>query len=158
MTPAEAAAALFRAMPRPLTRGHLEEYGIEAVETTVPLIAREILSLNLYWVLAAVDAQIPTKYRAVIKEALFDAICNEWWDSGRFGSGSWSEYQRELAVRREHYAHLVDCEGISHSGICAEVAGMIEDQGLISSDDRSKMLVLLIDFAPASEYGRLLEE
>lgn len=158
MTPAEAAAALFQTMPRPLTRLHLEEYGIEAVETNIPLIAREILSLNLYWVLAAVDAHIPTRYQAVINAALFDTICNEWWDSGQMGSGSWSEYQRELAVRRERYAHLADCDGISHSGICAEAAALIEDQGLISPDHRSNMLVLLIDYAPASEYGRLLEE
>lgn len=158
MTPAEAAAALFQTMPRPITLVHLEEYGIEAVETNIPKIAREILSLNLYWVLAAVDAHIPTRYTAVIKETLFDSVRNEWWDSGQLGTGSWREYQPELTARQEHYAHLVDHQGISHSGLCAEVAALIEDQGLISSDDRSKMLVLLIDYAPASEYGRLLEE
>jgi hypothetical protein len=158
MTPAEAAAALFHVMPRPLTISQLEEYGIEAAEANVSQIAREILSLNLYWVLAAVDAHIPMRYRAVIKETLFETIRNEWWDSGQLGTGSWSEYQPELTVRRERYAHLVDCEGISHSGICAEVAALIEDQGLISSDDCSKMLILLIDYAPAAQYGQLLEQ
>jgi hypothetical protein len=43
-------------------------------------------------------------------------------------------------------------------GICAETAALIEDQGLVSSEDRPKLLVLLIDYAPASEYGRLLDE
>ena len=158
MTPAEAAAALFHAIPRPLTISQLEEYGIEAVGTYVSQIAREILSLNLYWALASVDAHIPTKYRAVIKEDLFELIRNEWWDSGQLGTGTWSAYQPELTARRERYARLVDQEGISHAGICAETAAMIEDQGFISPGDRSKMLVLLIDYAPAAHYGQLLDQ
>jgi len=158
MTPAEAAAALSKAMPQPITAAQLEEYGLEVSDSTAQQIAREILSLNLYWVLAAVDAHIPTKYRAAIKEQLFESIQNAWWESGQLGQGTWGEYQLELNERREHYARLADQEGISHMGICAETAALIEDQGLASSEDRPKLLVLLIDYAPASEYGRLLDE
>lgn len=158
MTPAQAATALFQAIPRPFTVSQLEEYGIEIAETNLPQISKEILSLNLYWVLAAVDAHIPTKYKPVIKEDLFELILNEWWNGQSGGTVTWSEYQLELTTRLDHYAHLVDQEGISHEGTCAEAATLIEDQGLISPDDRPKMLVLLIDYAPVSEYGRLLEE
>jgi hypothetical protein len=157
MTPAEAAAALFKTMPQPITVSQLEEYGIETSESTTQQIAREILSLNLYWILAAIDAHIPLKYRAAIKEELFESIQKERWESGRFGAGTWGEYQPELTGRRAHYARLVDREGINHLGICAETASLMEDQGIISSEDREKLLVLLIDYAPASEYGRLLE-
>jgi hypothetical protein len=158
MTPAEAAAALFKTMPQLITTSQLEEYGIEASEPTVRQMAREILSLNLYWILAAVDAHIPLKYRAAIKEQLFESIQTHWWNSGQLGAGTWSEYQPELHERCEHYARLVDQEGISHAGICAEAATLVEDQGVVSSDDRQKLLVLLIDYAPASEYGRILDE
>lgn len=158
MTPLEAAAALFKAMPQPITVAQLEEYGLEVSESTAQVIALEIMSLNLYWVLAAVDAHIPTKYRATIKEQLFELIQKAWWQSGQLGQGTWTEYQLELNERREHYARLADQEGISHIGICAETAGLIEDQGLVSSEDRPKLLVLLIDYAPASEYGRLLDD
>ncbi len=158
MTPAEAAAALFKAMPQPITVAQLEDYGVEAPESATQQIAREILSLNLYWVLAAVNAHIPTKYRATIKERLFESIQKSWWESGQLGQGTWGEYQLELNERREHYARLADEEGISHMGICAETSALIEDQGLASSEDRPKLLVLLIDYAPASEYGRLLDE
>jgi hypothetical protein len=158
MTPTEAAAALFNAMPQPITVSQLEEYGVEASESTTSQIAREILSLNLYWVLAAVDAHIPTKYRAAIRENLLESVRKAWWESGWFGAGTWDGYQPELNERCEHYTHLVDQEGISHAGICAEAASLIEDQGIISPEDRAKLLVLLIDYAPASEYGRLLEE
>ena len=158
MTPTEAAAALFNAMPQPLTVSQLEDYGVEASEATSKQIAREILSLNLYWVLAAVDAHIPTKYRAVITEQLFESVRKTWWESGRCGADTWGTYQPELHDRQAHYARLIDQEGINHIGICAETASLIEDQGIISPEDRAKLLVLLIDYAPASEYGRLLEE
>jgi hypothetical protein len=85
MTPAEAAAALLKAMPQPITVTQLEEYGVEALESTTQQIAREILSLNLYWVLAAVDAHIPTKHRATIKERLYESIQKAWWESGQIG-------------------------------------------------------------------------
>lgn len=158
MTPAEAATALFKTMPLPVTLSQLEEYGIETVESHVPHIAREILSLNLYWVLAAIDAHIPSKYRPVIKEDLLESIRSNWWPCGQLGSGTWVEYQSELTQRRERYAHLVDEEGINPMGICAETAGLMEDLGLIESGDREKLLVLLIDYAPAAEYGRLLDQ
>ena len=158
MTPTEAAAALFNAMPQPLTVSQLEEYGVEASESTSGQIAREILSLNLYWILAAVDAHIPTKYRAAITENLFEAVRKAWWESGWCGAGTWAEYQPKLRERQAHYARLIDQEGINLIGICAETASLIEDQDIISPEDRAKLLVLLIDYTPASEYGRLLEE
>ncbi|OQW36846.1 MAG: hypothetical protein A4E19_21120 [Nitrospira sp. SG-bin1] len=157
MTPAEAAAALFRTMPHPIAVSQLEEYGIDTSDSTIQRMAREILSLNLYWVLAAIDAHIPTKYRPAIKQTLFETIQNEWWNSGRLGPGTWSEYQPELTQRCKRYACLVDQEGINHMGICAEAASLMEDEGIISPEDREKLLVLLIDYAPAAEYGRLLD-
>lgn len=157
MTPTEAATALFSAMPQPITVSQLEEYGIEASESTSSQIAREILSLNLYWVLAAVDAHIPTKYRPAIEEQLFESVRNMWWESGRCGADTWDTYQPELHERRAHYARLIDQDGLNPMGICAETASLMEDHGIIPPEDRAKLLVLLIDYAPASEYGRLLE-
>ncbi len=157
MTPTEAAATLFQTMPQPITASQLAEYGVDVLEPTVQQIAREILSLNLYWVLAAIDAHIPTKYRAAIKEELFSMIRTQWWESGQLGTDTWVEYQPELTERRGHYAHLVDQEGINPIGICAETASLMEDQGLIEPGGREKLLVLLLDYTPASEYGRLLE-
>jgi hypothetical protein len=158
MSPAEAAAALFKTMPSPISVPQLAEYGIESSESSAKQSAREILSLNLYWILAAIDAHIPTKYRSSIKDMLFESIRQEWWPSGKLGADTWNEYQTELTERRERYAHLVDWQGLSHMGICADTASLLEDQGIVSSEDREKLLVLLIDYAPASEYGRLLDE
>jgi len=52
----------------------------------------------------------------------------------------------------------VDYEGMSHMAVSAEAASRIEDQGAVPSEDLERLLVLLIDYAPAAEYGRLLDE
>ncbi len=158
MTPAEAAAALFKTMPQPVSAAQLEEYGIEVSEAQAQQVGREILSLNLYWILAAIDAHIPAKYRAAITDALLQAVEHSWWVQGRFGAGAWDEYRKELDARRREYARLVDQEGMSHIAVSAEAASLIEDQGAVSSDDRQKLLVLLIDYAPAAQYGQLLDD
>ncbi|HXV68818.1 MAG TPA: hypothetical protein VD738_07825 [Nitrospira sp.] len=158
MTPPQAAAALFNTMPQPISGVQLEEYGIGASEADTLQIAREIVSLNLYWILAAIDAHIPLKYRPAIRELLFEAVRTRWWESGRLGTGTWDDYQQEVEERRAVYGRLVDEEGLSHMAVCAEAASRIEDQGSVSSEDRHKLLVLLIDYAPAAEYGKLLDE
>lgn len=157
MTPVEAAAALFKMMPEPITGVQMQEYGIEASESQAQGVSREILSLNLYWILAAVDAHIPAQYRPAITETLLRTIRTAWWETGRLGEGSWDEYRKELDKRREKYAYLVDYEGMSHMAVSAEAASLIEDQGILPSEEREKLLVLLIDYAPAAEYGRLLD-
>jgi hypothetical protein len=158
MTPAEAAAALFKAMPQPVTVAQLEEYGIGVPAPQAQQVARELLSLNLYWIFAAIDAHIPQKYRAIIKGGLLQAIQRSWWAEGRFGRDTWEVYQKELEARRIEYARLVDQEGMSHMAVSAEAASLIEDHGAVSIDDRHKLLVLLIDYAPAAQYGQLLDD
>ncbi|MBI3355450.1 MAG: hypothetical protein HY038_01505 [Nitrospirae bacterium] len=158
MTPAQAAAALIETMPQPVSAAQLEQYGIEVPESSARQVAREILSLNLYWILAAIDAHIPFKYRTAIEEALFESIKTGWWESGRIGTGTWEEYQKELDGRRAEYRRLVDQEGMSHMAVSAEAASLIEDHGSVPSKDREKLLVLLIDYAPAAQYGKLFDE
>ncbi|TKS59007.1 MAG: hypothetical protein EWM72_02659 [Nitrospira sp.] len=158
MTPLQTAAALLKTMPQPVSTAQLEEYGIEVSESSARQVAREILSLNLYWIQAAIDAHIPLKYRTAILETLFESIRTFWWESGQLGAGTWEEYQKELDERRAKYGLLVDQEGMSHMAVSAEAASLIEDRGSVPSEDRQKLLVLLIDYAPAVQYGKLLDE
>jgi hypothetical protein len=158
MTPAEAAAALVKTMPQPPSIAQLEEYGIAVSEDQLRHISRELLSLNLYWLLAAIDAHIPQKYRAAITDNVLEPLRTIWWAGGHLGTGTWEDYRQELEERRRRYGRLVDEEGMSHMAVSAEAASLIEDQGAVGSEDRQKLLVLLIDYAPAAEYGRLLDE
>ena len=85
-------------------------------------------------------------------------IRTTWWAKGQLGSGTWEEYRQELDVRRAGYGRLVDQEGMSHMAVSAEAASGLEDQGIVEPEDRQKLLVLLIDFAPAAQYGKLLDD
>lgn len=145
-------------MPRPLSMTQLAEYGLDLSDDQSRRVSREILSLNLYWILAAIEAHIPQKYRAAIADTLLETIRTNWWNKGQFGTGTWDEYRVELEKRRAEYSRLVDQEGMSHMAVSAQAASLIEDQGIVVSEDRPKLLVLLIDCAPASEYGTLLDE
>lgn len=158
MTPAQAATALLKTMPLPPSLAQLEEYGLTASTSTAQAISREILSLNLYWIIAAIDAHIPMKYRDTIRKTLLESIKTAWWESGQLGPGTWEEYQTELEKRRIQYSQLVDHEGLSHMAVSAEAASQTENQGIIPFEDRDKLLVLMIDYAPAAEYGKLLED
>lgn len=156
MTPKEAATALFNVMPNPVSADQMQEYGIDATEAQARQVAREILSLNLYWILAAVDAHILQKYRAVIGELLFDAVTAKW-NAETFGLRVWAEYRRELDDRLGHYCQLMD-DRLSPMALCAEAATLLEDQRAVSSEDRQKLLVLLIDYAPVDQYAALLDD
>lgn len=156
MTPKDAASGLFAALPKPITADQIQEYGIEVTDAQARHLAREILSLNLYWILAAVDAHILQKYRALIGGLLFEAVTTQW-PSDTFGLERWDGYRQELDERREHYARLMD-DRLNPMGLSAEAATLLEDQGVVSSDDRQKLLVLLIDYAPVDRYAELLDD
>jgi hypothetical protein len=158
VTPREAATELLKTMPPPITVSQLEEYGIEASDDNTQQIAREILSLNLYWILAAIDAHIPQKYRASITDMLLESLRTGWWPKAQLGGGTWEDYVQEVNARRAQYGRLVDQEGMSHLAVSAEAASLLEDQGMIGAEDRQKLLVMLIDYAPASQYGQLLDD
>lgn len=156
MTPKDAATGLFAALPKPIAVDQIQEYGIEITEPQARHLAREILSLNLYWILAAVEAHILQKYRALIGGLLLESVTTRW-PSEIFGLERWDRYQQELDERREHYARLMD-DRLNPMGLSAEAATLLEDQGVVSSDDRQKLLVLLIDYAPVNQYAVLLED
>jgi len=156
MTPKDAATGLFAALPKPISVDLIQEYGIEVTESQTRHIAREILSLNLYWILAAVDAHILQKYRALIGGLLLESVTAQW-SSDTFGLEKWDGYRQELDERREYYARLMD-DQLNPMGLSAEAATLLEDQGVVSSDDRQKLLVLLIDYAPVDQYAELLDD
>lgn len=78
MTPKQAAVALIAAMPTGVSVQQLEEYGIEATTEQAQAIAQEVLSLNLFWIFAAIEAHIPQKYQSALSELILDAMEAGW--------------------------------------------------------------------------------
>ena len=157
MTPAEAAEALYKLIPRRITVEMLSDYGIQGEEAHEDAMTREILSFTLYWVLAAINAHIPRKYRDLVFHRVMDLIHADWENEYKLGAMKWEDYLDEVEDRRARYAPVGDYEG---GAIAAseEVSDLLETEGVIPSEDRPKLLVLLPDLVPLDKYQELLSQ
>jgi hypothetical protein len=157
MTPRQAAVALVAAMPIGVSVQQLEEYGIEATTEQAQAITQEVLSLNLFWIFAAIDAHIPQKYQSAISELIMDAMETGWGTTLPVGSANWTVYLDQWQNRRRRYSRLVE-EGVSPLAVSAEAATLMEENHLVGEAERRNLLTLLIDFVPVDSYGQLLED
>ena len=155
MTPRQAAAALVAAMPIGVSVQQLEEYGIEATAEQAQAITQEVLSLNLFWIFAAIEAHIPQKYQSALSELILDTMKAGWGTTVPVGSVSWTAYLNEWQERRRWYSRLVE-EGVSPLAVSAEAAMFMEENRLVKEVERGNLLTLLIDFVPVDTYGQLL--
>ena len=157
MTPRQAAVALVAAMPTGLSVQQLEEYGIEVTAEQAQAITQEVLSLNLFWVLAAIEAHIPQKYQSALSDHMLASIEAGWGTTVPVGSTSWDSYLNEWQERRTRYSRLVE-EGMSPLGVSAEAAALMEENRIVKEAERCNLLTLLIDFVPVDTYGQLLQD
>lgn len=157
MTPKQAAVALMAAIPVGVSVQQLEEYGIEATTEQAYAITQEVLSLNLFWIFAAIEAHIPQKYQSALSEFILDTLEAGWGTTIPVGSASWATYLNEWQERRRRYSRLVE-EGMSPLAVSAEAAALIEENRWVQEAERRNLLTLLIDFVPVDTYGQLLED
>jgi hypothetical protein len=157
MTPRQAAAALVAAMPTGVLVQQLEEYGIEATTEQAQAITQEVLSLNLFWIFAAIEAHITQKYQPALLELILASIEAGWGSTVPVGSASWTAYLNEWQERRRRYTRLVE-EGMSPLAVSSEAVLLMEENRLVKEAERRNLLTLLIDFVPVDTYGRLLED
>lgn len=157
LTPRQAAAALVAAMPMGVSVQQLEEYGIEATTEQAQAITQEVLSLNLFWILAAIEAHIPQKYQSALSELIVNAMEAGWGTTVPVGSSDWTVYLNAWQERRRRYSRLVE-EGVSPLAVSAEAATLMEENHLVREAERHNLLTLLIDFVPVDIYGQLLED
>ncbi len=157
MTPKEAAAALIKAMPIGPSVQQLEEYGIEATRDRAQAITQEVLSLNLFWIFAAIEAHIPQKYQSALSGLILDTMHAGWCTTVPVGSVAWNDYLNEWQERRSRYSRLIE-EGMSPLAVSAEAAALMEENRLVKESERHNLLTLLLDFVPVDTYGQLLED
>jgi hypothetical protein len=157
MTPKQAAVALVAAIPTGVSVQQLEEYGIEATTEQAQAITQEVLSLNLFWIFAAIEAHLPQKYQPALLKLILDAMEAGWSTTVPVGSLAWTAYLNEWQERRRRYGRLVE-EGVSPLVVTAEAAALMEENHLIKEEERRNLLTLLIDFVPVDTYGQLLED
>jgi len=157
MTPKQAAVALIAAMPTGVSVQQLEEYGIDATVEQAQAITQEVLSLNLFWIFASIEAHIPQKYQSTLSELILDTMEAGWGTTVLVGATSWTTYLNEWQERRRRYIRLIE-EGVSPLVVSAEAAALMEENRLVKEAERRNLLTLLIDFVPVDTYGQLLED
>ena len=157
MTPREAAAALLDAMPTGPSLSQLEEYGIEATAERARAIARELLSLNLFWIFSAIEAHIPAKFQPAVSELVLKTMESGWGTSYPVGAVAWTAFLAEWKERTQRYERFVR-EGLSPLAVTAESGLFLEERQVVTEEERRNVLTLLIDFVPVEAYGQLLQD
>ena len=156
-TPILAAEALFRIMPRALSPGTLEEYGIEASREQTQQITREILSLSLFWARWALRTHVSARDVTRVFDEFRPCILRNWETSlGQAGQDS-QRYFDDMEERHLDYDEIIK-EGGTPVAVATEAAAIMEQTGAIRAEDRERALALLIDQIPVDELGELAQD
>lgn len=156
MTPAQAADTLYAAIPSGVSREQLEEYGIVTQDEQATAIAKEVLSVNLYWIHSAVHAHIPVQYRAVLFGRILQLVERDWESRFNMEGQEWSAYASRLEERRRAYDRVAD-EGGGPVAVAGHACTLLEDEWVVEPRDRQKVLALLVDLVPVDRYARIVE-
>lgn len=157
MTPNEAAAALIAALPKTVTPSNLEEYGIEATTERAQQISCELLCLNLFWISAAVAAHIPKKYQPLVGQLVLQAVGSWWTPTPPLGPITWELFLAEWEDRSRRYDQVLQESG-NTLAVHTEATEYLEEQRIVSQDERGKLLAFFLDSVPVDGYGQVLQD
>ncbi|HMU53470.1 MAG TPA: hypothetical protein PKA61_00610 [Nitrospira sp.] len=157
MTPNEAAAALIGALPKAVSPSNLEEYGIDATMERAQQISCELLCLNLFWISAAVEAHIPKKYQQLVRELVLQAVGSWWTTTPPLGPITWESFLAEWEDRARRYDQVLQQSG-NTLAIHTEATAYLEEQRIVSEDERGKLLTFFVDSVPVDLYGQVLQD
>ncbi|MFO0766726.1 MAG: hypothetical protein U0231_08020 [Nitrospiraceae bacterium] len=132
MTPAEAASALYKLLPRYLSPEFLSDYGLDVSESQAGDITREVLSFNLYWVSAAINAHIPRQYREVLFNRVLELIQAEWGSAFKSQDVEWKDFLTEAENAASSMRRWGNFEGGAEA-TSERLADILEDIGAIQS-------------------------
>ena len=156
-TPSQAAEALYAMIPHAVPRATLEEYGIDTTPDQARQITREVLSLSLFWVHSALQVALPKSSQERVFGELRQRVVKSWQSElGQEGQDV-QEYLEEMESRRSSYDGVVQERGTPVM-VSAEAADILESGGAVPSEDRQKILALLLDLVPVDPIGELVAE
>ncbi|MER3422015.1 MAG: hypothetical protein C4293_01065 [Nitrospiraceae bacterium] len=156
-TPIQAAEVLYASMPHGLSPDTLMEYGIEASPEQASRIAREMLSLNLYWIRSALEASLSQKNADRVFGELQQSLLKRWQSELGLQGYDPQVYFKEMKERRAVYDRVMQ-EGGSPVSVCMEAARILEFERAVPTEDRPKLLALFIDLVPVETFGEMVAE
>jgi hypothetical protein len=150
----EAAESLYAAMPSAMSLDLLGEYGLEVTPEQARQITEEVLSLNLYWIQTALQANLRAGEAERVLREVAQRIQHGWKDFDMQGRDHAVAFE-EAQSRRAGYDRIVQ-EGGSPIAVFGESAASLEFSGVIGAGDRQKLLALFIDVIPVDAFGELI--
>lgn len=154
-SPADAAEVLYGQIPHALTPAQLEEYGIEAGMDQVRQFTREILSLNLYWIWSALDSVLTVRRRDLVFAELQQRIRSGWLSELGLQGHEADRYFDQVRERLATYTRAMEADG-TPMGVFAETVRILEWDRAVRSEDRQKVLALLLDLVPVDDIGEVV--
>ena len=154
-TPREAADIVYAAMPHSITPELLNDYGLDVTQDQARHIAQELLSLNLYWIGSALQANLRPEEIGRMEDALKRRLEQGWRDLGMQGSEP-SAVFKDAKARGAAYHQIIQ-EGGSPISVFGESAQSLEFEGAVEAGQHQKLLALFIDVVPVDTFGELLD-
>jgi hypothetical protein len=150
--PRETAEQLYALIPHALSRDTLMEYGLDVSEEQAQHITREMLSLNLYWIHAALVVSLPARDGTRVFRELQRRIETGWGDEFLLQRHDVQSYWVEMVERRTVYDDLMRSGGTPPS-LYLEAAASLESSQAVQAEDRQRLLALFIDLIPEEAIG-----
>jgi hypothetical protein len=155
-TAQEAAESLFAMLPLPVSPATAGDYGIEAAPEQIQQITREMLSLNLFWLHQALTTVLSKPDGDRVFNELCRCVQAHWSTTLGLEGHDEQDYLKEADSRRQVYGRI-SREGGSPVAVFTETVEILESAWAIRTEDRQKILALLLDTIPVEEIGEMVE-
>lgn len=153
----ETAKALVQLIPPSVAPDFLEEYGLTLTTQQAQAVTKELLALSLYWITCAVRVSIPEPVCSRMHQAIHEHVRDKW--GSRFGLVHVPIDEFYAAMEHKHRTwEDIAQQGGEPIAVLSHAAERLEDDNVIASHDRQKLLAVLLDLVPIDEIGELVAE
>lgn len=153
----ETAKALVQLIPPSVAPDFLEDYGLTLTTQQAQAVTKELLALSLYWIACAVRVSIPEPVCSRMHQAIHERVREKW--SSRFGLVHVPIDAFYGTMEHKHRTwESITQQGGEPIAVLSDAARELEDDHVIASHDRQKLLAVLLDLVPIDEIGDLVAE
>ena len=153
-TPQELIAQLSSVLPPKLTTDILEPYGLELNSSTIQRMTQDILSLSLFWMEQAFRVTLPKELTSYLLEGITQSVRGTGTTDDKLDPDEEAQFFRRIPQQHETWEKMVR-QGGEPIAILSEAVSSLEAENIIGSEDREKLLALLLDLVPIEEVGEI---
>jgi hypothetical protein len=146
---------MYASMTREVSSQTLLDYGLVASPEQAQRIAMEVLALTLFWIRRALMEILGSRYESRVYAELQRRVESNW---SEFHLSMNPQRALEEAGRRHATYEPLAREGGPPVIVFGEAAQALEREGVVTLEDRQKLLALFLDLVPVETFGEVLSE